>query len=167
MFHGTTPLFKGVVNVSTWVIHLQTLNTITTLCIWDSGNDRLFSNFKAAWLLYNYPLSTCLWKERIPISIHAVLGFPLESNFCPPYELKAKWNPTFVLLMKGRPIKRRGHPLKMRRRDTYRNWKAKKYCIYAYKTIISGFFLKWDRFIFVTYFYGFKYYNFCYALLLM
>ncbi len=30
--------------------------------------------------------------------VHAVLGFP-----------EPKWNPTFVLLIKGRPIRRRGH----------------------------------------------------------
>ena len=42
---------------------------------------------------------------------------------------ESKWNPTFVLFMKGCPIKRRGHPhhkegphpLKRRRLDTYRN----------------------------------------------
>ena len=38
-------------------------------------------------------------KITIPTIMHAVPGFP-----------EPKWNPTFVLLMKGRPIKRRGHP---------------------------------------------------------
>ncbi len=33
------------------------------------------------------------------ISIHAVPGIP-----------EPKWNPTIVLLLKGRPIKRKGHP---------------------------------------------------------
>ena len=38
-------------------------------------------------------------KIRPTIYIHAVLGFP-----------GPKWKPTFVLLMKGRPVKRRGLP---------------------------------------------------------
>ena len=33
------------------------------------------------------------------VNIHVVFGFS-----------EPKWNPTFVLLMKERPIKRRGHP---------------------------------------------------------
>ncbi len=66
-----------------------------------------------------------------PVSIYAVLGFP-----------EPKWSPTFVLPIKGRPIKRRGHPPQKERlppkkeeRVTYGNLGAKKYCIYACKYV--------------------------------
>ncbi len=87
------------------------------LYIWTNNN----TTFQNLYLIL-------LIKQRYLPFMHAVLGFP-----------EPKWNPTFVLLMKGRPIKRRGHPphkerpnpLKRRRFDTYRNCGAKKYCIYA------------------------------------